>query len=51
MGTRRGAYRVLVGKPEKRILLERPGRGGIVLKWNFEKWNVGGVWGGGHRLD
>jgi hypothetical protein len=34
---RRGAYRVLVGKPEGRYHLENPGVGGrIILKWVFD---------------
>jgi hypothetical protein len=36
MGGRRGAYRVLVGKPEGRNHLEDPGTDGrIILKWIF----------------
>jgi hypothetical protein len=46
MGNRRGACRVLVGKPEGKNHLEDPGLDGrIVLKWIFSKWN------GGHGLD
>jgi len=42
MQERRGAYRVLVGKPEGMRLLGRPRhRWGIILRWNFRKW-VGG---------
>jgi hypothetical protein len=44
---RRGRYRVLVGKPERRPL-ERPGVDGrVILKWIVEQWD------GGHmcRLD
>jgi hypothetical protein len=38
MGERRGAYRVLVGKPEGRRPLGRPRRRwGIILKWIFER--------------
>jgi hypothetical protein len=37
MGDRRGAYRVLVGKPERKKPLGRPR---IILKWIFRKWNV-----------
>jgi hypothetical protein len=45
IGKKKGAYRVLVGKPERKILLERPGVGGmIILKWIFRKWNGG--WSG-----
>jgi hypothetical protein len=42
MGERRGAYRVLVGKPEGKNNLEAPGVGGrIILRWIFRKWDVG----------
>jgi hypothetical protein len=38
MGERRGAYRALVGKPERRNHLEDPGVDGrIILKWIFER--------------
>jgi hypothetical protein len=40
MGTCRGAYRALVGKPEGRSHLEDPGVDGrIILKWIFERLN------------
>ena len=42
MGEGRGAYSVLVGKPEGKRQLERPR---IILRWIFRKWNVG-VWTG-----
>jgi hypothetical protein len=46
MGEERGAYRVLVGKPERKRPLERPrGNGRIILSWIFRKWDVG-VWTG-----
>jgi hypothetical protein len=46
MGNRRGAYRVLVGKPEGKNHLEDPDVDGrIILKWIFSKWN-GGAWTG-----
>jgi len=49
-GERRGIYRVLVGKPEERDLLEVPGLGGrIILRWFFRKWDVG-VWTGSSWL-
>ena len=39
MGERKGAYRVLMGKPEGRFHLKDPGVDGrIILKWIFEKW-------------
>jgi hypothetical protein len=38
MGERRGAYRVLVGKPEERSHLKYPG---IILKWIFNKVDEG----------
>ena len=42
MGERRGMYRVLVGKPEGKGPLGRPGRRwGIILKCIFKKWDVG----------
>jgi hypothetical protein len=44
MGERRGAYRVLVGKPEGGNNLEDPATDGrIILKWIIEIWD----WGGG----
>ena len=46
MGDRRGAYRVLVGKPRERDHLEDLGVDGrIKLIWVFRKWD------GRHRLD
>jgi hypothetical protein len=45
MRQRRGAYRVLVGKPEGKIPLEHPGVDGrIILRWIFMKWD--GAWTG-----
>jgi hypothetical protein len=42
MEERRGAYRALVGKPEGRRPLGRPGVDGrIILKWIFERLDVG----------
>jgi hypothetical protein len=41
-----GVYRVLVGKPEGKRPLGRPGAGGrIIFRWVFRKWDVG-VWTG-----
>jgi hypothetical protein len=58
MGERRGAHRVLVGKPEGKNHLEDPGIDGrIILRCIFRKWDVtawtGLSWlrirkGGGH---
>jgi hypothetical protein len=40
MGEKRGAYRILVGRPEGRRPLGRPRcRWGIILKWTFKKWD------------
>ena len=42
----RGAYRVLVGKPERRNHLKGPDVDGrIILKWIFERLD-GGAWTG-----
>jgi hypothetical protein len=42
MGERRGAYGVLVGKPEGRNHLEDPGvNGRIILKWTCERLDGG----------
>jgi hypothetical protein len=46
MGTRRGAYRVVVGKPEGKDHFEDPGIcGRIILKWISKEV------GWGHGLD
>jgi hypothetical protein len=46
MGERRGAHRLLVGKPGGRRSLGRPRRiWGIILKWILERWD-GGAWTG-----
>jgi hypothetical protein len=46
IGEGRGAYRILVGKPEGRNHLEDPGVDGrIILKWVFKKWD-GMAWPG-----
>jgi len=48
MGERRGAYRVLVRKPEGGDHLEDSGIDRrIILRWIFRKWNGGR----GHRWD
>jgi hypothetical protein len=40
MGENRGAYRILVGRPEGRRPLGRPRcRWGTILKWIFETWD------------
>jgi len=41
MGESRGAYRVLVGKPEGKGPLGRPRRRWEKLSWIFRKWDVG----------
>ena len=45
MGESRGAYRVLVSKPEGNFAHGRPSRrwGRIILRWIIRKW-VGRVW-------
>ena len=44
MGERRCVYRVLLGKPEGKRLLGRPGVDGrIILRWVFRMWDVGGL--------
>jgi hypothetical protein len=46
MGEGRGAYRILVGRPEGRRPLGRPRRRWEDnIKWIFKKWDVG------HGLD
>jgi hypothetical protein len=44
MGERRGAYRALVGKPERRRPLGRPPVDIIILKWIFERLDGGMDW-------
>jgi hypothetical protein len=46
IGERRGMYRVLVGKPEGKRSLGRPGVDGrIIIRWIFRKWDLG-IWTG-----
>jgi hypothetical protein len=47
MDERRGVYKVLVGKPERKRPLGRPRR--IILRWIFRNWDVG-VWTGSSWL-
>jgi hypothetical protein len=50
MGVRRGAYWVLVGRPEGKKPLGRPGvDGSVVLKWVLKKWD-GEAWTGSSWL-
>jgi hypothetical protein len=43
-GERRGACKVLVGKPEGKKHLEEPGvNGRIILRWISKKWEGGGM--------
>jgi hypothetical protein len=40
MGQRKGAYRILVERPDKRAHLEHPGvNRRIILLQNFKKWD------------
>jgi hypothetical protein len=41
MGERRGAYSVLVGKPEGKRYLEDPGKDGRMIRWIIRKWDRG----------
>jgi hypothetical protein len=52
MGERRGIYRVLVGKPEGKRPLERPGRRwDDNIKMDLQEVGLGGGGGGLHGLD
>jgi hypothetical protein len=45
MGEKRGSYRILVGRPDRRWPLERPRRGWENnIKMDFKHW--GGAWTG-----
>jgi len=47
MAHRRGAYRVLVVKPEGKRRLGRPRRRWeIIVRWVFRKWDGMGAWNG-----
>jgi len=49
-GERRGIYRVLMGKPQRKRPFGRPScRWGIILRWIFRKWDVG-AWTGSNWL-
>jgi len=59
MGKRRGAYRVLVRRPEGKRPFARPGRNGmIIMKWVLKKWDMEvwigfiwlRIWAGGGQL-
>jgi len=42
MNERRGIYRVLMGKPERKRHLRDPDvEGKIILIWIFKKWDLG----------
>jgi hypothetical protein len=46
MWEKRNAYRLLVGKPERKIPLGRPRRSGrMILGWILERWD-GVIWAG-----
>jgi len=47
MGEGRGAYRVLVGKPDGKRSLRRPTK--IILRQIFRKWDAG-IWTGSSWL-
>jgi len=50
MGERRGIYRVLMGKPDRKNCLGDPDIDGrIILRWIFRKWDVE-IWTGSSWL-
>ena len=51
MGRGTDIYRVLVGKPEGKRPLGRPGRrwDKMILRWIFREWDVG-IWTGSNWL-
>jgi hypothetical protein len=44
MDEKKGTYRVLVGKSERKKLHGTPRLGGIIFQWLSRKWNGGLDW-------